>query len=482
MTWRGPVGARVMLALFVVTAVYAGWRWQLHPAWPSRGPTFTGARGHDDAASRTALAPTGQREGVLCTIDELASCAAQIIADADRRVAKGTWETPCLAPPGTLILVTVGLSYIHAFSNAMRHLRRCGCLSHVAVLCLDREVALRLGAHGMQCAVVPEPLLPASSQQGAKPEKDALSNIWRVRLRLAQSILAHGRGCLMTDVDALWLQDPWPVLLAEIGEADTGPGAADLVASRGSYPKDVSKRWGAALCMGFIWLRSTHGARQLVSTALSLWDEFPDDQVAMNTALLRFTARPGSVSRWSARPTQASARKSRKPMLYTDSTTVRSRVWACLHAAMSAPKSVVGQAVPVHTVLRPVPMSCHALMPSARSPAHPARLSISPISPISPNSPQPTHPPRPHCTLRPQVTRLRVSLPEVTIRVSFLPHDGFPRICPKPEEGHSTVVVLHCLTDKRGESKVQMMRDRGVWLVDEESRLSGHTESSRQPS
>ena len=72
-------------------------------------------------------------------------------------------------------------------------------------------------------------------------------NVIGERQRYGLSVLERGYNIIHSDADALWIKDPFPLL--SIG---------DIVAERiWGKPLSVVKEWGAAICTGFYFLRST---------------------------------------------------------------------------------------------------------------------------------------------------------------------------------------------------------------------------------
>mmetsp|Transcript_63011 Transcript_63011/g.177728 ORF Transcript_63011/g.177728 Transcript_63011/m.177728 type:complete len:225 (+) Transcript_63011:361-1035(+) len=71
-----------------------------------------------------------------------------------------------------------------------------------------------------------------------------------VRHFVAYVLNTFGLDVLYTDVDALWLRDPLPSIL---GAARGSGMPAGLAASRGSFPQELSKSWGATFCTGVMF-------------------------------------------------------------------------------------------------------------------------------------------------------------------------------------------------------------------------------------
>lgn len=114
-------------------------------------------------------------------------------------------------------------------------------------------------------------------------EQRARKDIWMMRMETIHSILQlhdHHNNILLTDVDAIWWQDPQVLW--------TSNRHADVVASRGAFPIRCRLLSRIALCMGWIYLRNTAATRYWVSgvwKALSGAMYQSDDQMGMNCFL-----------------------------------------------------------------------------------------------------------------------------------------------------------------------------------------------------
>lgn len=77
------------------------------------------------------------------------------------------------------------------------------------------------------------------------------AKVWTNRVVAMQQILQHNKtSILVSDLDALWLHDPFPLINQHIG-------SSLIIASRGLWPETVSAAWGATLCMGLMFLKSS---------------------------------------------------------------------------------------------------------------------------------------------------------------------------------------------------------------------------------
>ena len=97
---------------------------------------------------------------------------------------------------------------------------------------------------------------------------------WKLLVRL---LVEHKISVMLADLDAIFLKNPLPFLL------DMPP--ADLVAQRGSFPQWLSAKWGAALCMGFVYWRATPNTLRFISHMDKVLRKTGDDQIGVNVAL-----------------------------------------------------------------------------------------------------------------------------------------------------------------------------------------------------
>ena len=152
-------------------------------------------------------------------------------------------------------------------------------VTNLLVVCLDKALYTLLQNKHIASIVVEKDTIiwPAAKM------KTNFSQIWITRLVLCRLLNHWGYDVAMFDADAIVLRNPKP-LFDKYKEAD-------IVASSGRYPFDLSKRWKAAtVCMGTVLLRAT-------SRMEALWDTIAemgyskemsfDDQTKINQALDR---------------------------------------------------------------------------------------------------------------------------------------------------------------------------------------------------
>eukprot|EP01062_Namystynia_karyoxenos_P065887 TRINITY_DN59940_c0_g1_i1.p1 TRINITY_DN59940_c0_g1~~TRINITY_DN59940_c0_g1_i1.p1 ORF type:complete len:608 (+),score=159.04 TRINITY_DN59940_c0_g1_i1:110-1825(+) len=111
--------------------------------------------------------------------------------------------------------------------------------------------------------------------------KRTRDTLWFARWQLLVRLLNEGLDVLLSDADAIVLQNPKEAVIAATSQ---DPGA-DIVAQRGSFPDWVSAVWGAALCMGFGMWRSTEATKRFAVYMHGVILNTGDDQVAVNVAL-----------------------------------------------------------------------------------------------------------------------------------------------------------------------------------------------------
>lgn len=176
-------------------------------------------------------------------------------------------------PDGTVrplrIMTSSTAEYFPVFMNWLVYYHKiCPNVSNIYFICLDAAVEKILPKHGFTCAHVFHSSIAT-----------ALHDIWLVRTKLTHDLLHKGYDVLLTDSDALWVNNPFPLLEQHI--------SSDVISSRGSFPDSVSKTLGATLCMGFVYIKAS-------AHTTKLWSEIadqmakqpnPDDQKEVNSIL-----------------------------------------------------------------------------------------------------------------------------------------------------------------------------------------------------
>ena len=135
------------------------------------------------------------------------------------------------------ILVSSDKDYLPVYLNWLSFYRKlCSNDDLLYFICLDAETDAAIQQYNLTCSQKLE-------------RRDNNQQLWLFRTKLLSELLHSGYDVLMSDADALWLKDPFFDLQKY--------SAFDIVSSRGSHPIDVTKKLGASLCMGFIFVHST---------------------------------------------------------------------------------------------------------------------------------------------------------------------------------------------------------------------------------
>lgn len=101
-----------------------------------------------------------------------------------------------------------------------------------------------------------------------------LANLWAFRVRVLRTLLTETPALIHSDVDAVWMRDPLPMI------ADC---TTDMVFSQGTvWPPDVHTQHGFVLCCGFFYLRNTEPVHRFMAQLEKRVLQDKDDQVAVN--------------------------------------------------------------------------------------------------------------------------------------------------------------------------------------------------------
>lgn len=190
-------------------------------------------------------------------------------------------ERSCLLPATMRhkILLFVDHQFFTHFLNWKAHyIDVCGekHLPRLEIICMDQAVVEKVETEArMVCS--PHSFLLTNETFHFKHQI-----VWRYRMTIIVRYLQQDVSLLLSDLDALWRNDPYPDFVRYLDQGHS------IIASRGLWPQDLSDRWGAALCMGFIFIRSSPVTTKLMQDVLELMQETtPDDQKAINTILFR---------------------------------------------------------------------------------------------------------------------------------------------------------------------------------------------------
>lgn len=113
----------------------------------------------------------------------------------------------------------------------------------------------------------------------SKLDKDSVKSLWVTRVEHLRELLRSGLDVVVSDIDAVWKVDA-------VQSGLLGANTGDIVASRASFPYDSP--WGAALCMGVAYFKSTRAVMDVIDLGLEETIAVSDDQVGFNHVLARF--------------------------------------------------------------------------------------------------------------------------------------------------------------------------------------------------
>ena len=211
------------------------------------------------AVAPLAQQPIGSRERQW-----VAELSPKLAAIKQRSVAQESFVTLVAADTGH----TPGLlNWLGSVPEAV--------LETVVVLALDADVHAILKLHGATSVLVDQ-----STEGAGLRQRDF---VWLARMELAQALLRDGGvDVLMSDIDAHWLKDPLPVVRQHVAMG------AHIVSSRATrWPTEQASKWGAVLCMGFVYIRSAPQSVAFIERVVDDMraSERPDDQVTVNRVL-----------------------------------------------------------------------------------------------------------------------------------------------------------------------------------------------------
>lgn len=185
-------------------------------------------------------------------------------------------EACVLLSNGKSVQLKVFLSATNAFIPVLLNwliywTKHCNTSSILYLLCLDDQIDRNLRQYGLSC-----------SHTQVLPTQAAHNRLWMIRTRLTYELLLSRIDVLITDLDALWLRDPFLSLSQHYSDSS-------IIASRAKFPEGIAEVLGATLCMGFIYIKSSN-------ETIAFWKELSetvsrtqtsDDQRAINEMLLR---------------------------------------------------------------------------------------------------------------------------------------------------------------------------------------------------
>ncbi|CAB1118974.1 unnamed protein product [Ectocarpus sp. CCAP 1310/34] len=179
------------------------------------------------------------------------------------------WIPPRSDP--AIVMQVVSRHYLELERNFIRLMELNSALTrdHLYLMCMD-NVSVHFFESSMNIRCIPLTAFDFPSH----------AEIWVLRARVVSCLVEAGQDVIMSDADALWLDDPFKDFnLPRVIDSS-------VVASRGKFPKPLGLEWGATMCMGFVLFRAT--GRRVVGEFLEVMDALvhknKDDQISVNLA------------------------------------------------------------------------------------------------------------------------------------------------------------------------------------------------------
>lgn len=208
----------------------------------------------------------GVGNATVCEVPKITTSVQKI----QSRVTSPTSTQQPLYRPHRILFVVTESHITHILNWLLFFHEHCASSNLLFFVCMDPDTNATLARHSLQCSYT-------------LPKRVSINHVWSVRMRLAREIMHAGYDVLISDSDALWTKNPYPLIAAYPN--------ADIVASQGSYPDDAVKQLGTAVCMGFVYFKAT-SASILLLEAIAMNTKLYNDQRAFNQFLIQ------AVTRW----------------------------------------------------------------------------------------------------------------------------------------------------------------------------------------
>lgn len=144
-------------------------------------------------------------------------------------------------------------------------LRICKDVSLLYLVCYDFATDEVMRKYGLKCS---------------KIFRDSY-RIWDYRSQVTLSLLSDGYDVIVSDSDALWIDNPMTFINNFSGY--------DFVGSRGTFPHVTTSLYGASYCMGFAYIKSNDKTIQMyteITDQMKKQQTKPDDQETINLWLM----------------------------------------------------------------------------------------------------------------------------------------------------------------------------------------------------
>jgi len=168
----------------------------------------------------------------------------------------------------TLVVTYASRNYATSFLNWYLAFSRLN-VQGLLVVCLDESMVDYMSLRGLSCYY---------EEQMEESHLNRFETLWTRRVRDVLILIRGGWSVVMSDLDALWRRD-FTLTIASFHRD------AHIVGSRGKFPWDVAREWGASICMGLVYFRACEEVVQVLEATLALSVDTKDDQVALNRVL-----------------------------------------------------------------------------------------------------------------------------------------------------------------------------------------------------
>ena len=192
------------------------------------------------------------------------------------------------SPRKMKIIMSSDSSYVRTFFNWLiffsRHCPKSLLIEDLYFICLDKKVHEQLSTRGINCSRTESNLIIRDQEKMKAGISPDFSDLWRLRVNITDDLLRSGYDVMLTDSDAIWIKNPFPVF----NQYDD----SDIISSRGNFPFEIGASLGATLCMGFIYIKSSLGTIELWTKMRQVMDDekrnskFSDDQIVLNKVLV----------------------------------------------------------------------------------------------------------------------------------------------------------------------------------------------------
>jgi hypothetical protein len=110
----------------------------------------------------------------------------------------------------------------------------------------------------------------------------SFADLWIIRCEVIDKLLKNNNKVLHTDVDCLWLKNPFTYHLREFNDYD-------IISSQGTiFPYNCVNKNKCVLCMGFIYFNNTDRTKNIIDQVINMVYKSKDDQKSLNNIIKDF--------------------------------------------------------------------------------------------------------------------------------------------------------------------------------------------------